>query len=532
MIDEGRKIDEQNAERRARILNIPYVDTSTTEFELYHDILPLNELYSLKIVPLVADQHNIQFGITNNTSQEHMVALKQRFSDQQVGFAMISDTGYRDLMRRYDPPKQVVYQDITLTKTDNASQLAAVSETLNSVRADDMLAYIVQQAYNLKASDIHLENTDEAIRIRYRVDGVLHPVAQLSKEKYRLLLSSLASAANISTNVAESQTGHINQTTTMADGSKVGINLRVESVPALYGMDMVLRLFNLQPELMRLDKLDLNDTEREIIYDIIRHPTGLVLAVGPTGSGKTTTLYSIINELNTPERKIITLEDPVEYYIKGITQIPVSSNNNPTAFADGFRAVLRLDPDVIMVGEIRDNDTAKTALQSALTGHLVLSTYHASSACAALTRMLDAIGENPLFTSAIRLVAAQRLVRKLDDSCKKAYAPDDKTKQYLKGVIDTLPPNFERPNIDGIELYEPGASETNPFGYTGQFAIRELLIMTPALQQELQKPQNAITTDSLQQIAVEAGMLTMLQDGVLRVLNGDTSLQEVLRVIG
>ena len=532
MIDEGRKIDEQNTERRARILNVQYVDTSNRQFELYKDILSLSELYSLKIVPLVADQHNIQFGITNNTSHEHMESLRRRFSDQQISFAMISDSGFRDLMKLYDPPKEVVYEDIALSQVVNSNQLEAVSQTLNSVRADDMLAYIVQQAYRLKASDIHLENSDDLVRVRLRVDGVLHPVAELSKEKFRLLISSLASAANISTNVTESQTGHINQSATMADGSKVSINLRVESVSALYGMDIVLRLFNLQPELMRLNKLDLNNNEREIIYDIIRHPTGLVLAVGPTGSGKTTTLYSIINELNTPERKIITLEDPVEFYIKGVTQIPTSSSNNPTAFADGFRAVLRLDPDVIMVGEIRDNDTAKTALQSALTGHLVLSTYHASSACAALTRMLDAIGDNPLFTSAIRLVSAQRLVRRLDDSSKKAYKPDDKTKQWLNDIIATFPANIERPNIDNIELYEPGSSESNPFGYTGQFAIRELLVMTPALQNELQKPKNEISTESLQKIAVENGMLTMLQDGVLKVLKGDTSLQEVLRVIG
>jgi type II secretory ATPase GspE/PulE/Tfp pilus assembly ATPase PilB-like protein len=532
MIDDARRLDEENTVRRARILNVAYVDTSQKDFNLYPDILPLQQLYSLKIVPLVADEHNIQFGITNNTSQEHMDALKQRFSDQQVGFAMISDTGYRDLMTRYDPPKEVVYQDISLTDTKNESQLAAVSATLNSVRADDMLAYIVQQAYNLKASDIHLENTEAGVRVRYRVDGVLHPVAELSKEKYHMLLSSLAVAANISTNASEAQTGHINQAYTMADGSNVAANMRVETVPALYGMDMVLRLFNLRPELMRLDKLDLSESEQDIIYDIIKHPTGLVLIVGPTGSGKTTTLYSMINELNTPERKIITLEDPVEYYIKGVTQIPVDSSKNTNSFADGFRAVLRLDPDIIMVGEIRDNDTAKTALQSALTGHLVLSTYHASSATAALTRLLDAIGDNPLFTSAIRLVAAQRLVRRLDDSTKKAYTPDEKTKQWLKEVIDTLPPEFQKPNLDNIQLYEPGASADNPFGYGGQFAIRELLIMTPALTQELRHPPHDITTDSLQQVAVSDGMITMLQDGVLRVLAGDTSLQEILRVIG
>jgi type II secretory ATPase GspE/PulE/Tfp pilus assembly ATPase PilB-like protein len=532
MIDEGRRIDEQNTISRARLLNMPYVDTSVQELKLYPDILPLAEMYSLKIVPIKADAHNIQFGVTNATSQIHMNDLKQRFSDQQVGFAVISDIGYRDLMRRYDPPKAVVYQDIALAKADSSEQFSAVSATLNSVRADDMLAYIVQQAYQLKASDIHLENTKDGIRIRYRVDGVLHPVAEMTKEKYHMLISSMAVAANISTNTTEAQTGRINQSYQLADGSQTNVNLRVETVPALYGMDIVLRLFTLDPALMRLDRLDFNEAERAVINDIIKHPTGLVLAVGPTGSGKTTTLYSIINELNAPERKIITLEDPVEYYIKGITQIPIDSAKNENGFAEGFRAVLRLDPDVIMVGEIRDSDTAKTALQSALTGHLVLSTYHASSACAALTRLLDAIGDNPLFTSALRLVAAQRLVRRLDDKIKKPYVPDEKTKEWLKGVIDTLPPDVAKPSLDNVQLYQPGASEENPFGYSGQIAIRELLIMNPALSQELRRPANEITTDSLQQVAISNGMLTMLQDGVLRALSGETSLQEVLRVIG
>lgn len=531
MVEEARKIDEQNTLRRARLLSIPYEDTSAREVALYQNLLSVPELYELKAVPILADEHNIKFGITNTTSQATMVGLRNRFADQQVSFAMISDMGYRELMQRYDPPKQVVYQDINLNRADDQDQLVAVSNTLNSVRADDMLAYIVQQAYRLKASDIHLENDDDSVRIRFRVDGVLHPIATLAKDKYRMLLSSLAVAANVSTSSDDAQTGHINKTYELADNSTVTVNLRVETVPAIYGMDIVLRLFNLKPELMRLDKLDLNDDERAVIDDIISHPTGLVLMVGPTGSGKTTTLYSIINELNNPERKIITLEDPVEYYIKGITQIPVDSRADVNGFAEKFRAVLRLDPDVIMVGEIRDNDTAKTALQSALTGHLVLSTYHASSAAAALTRMLDAIGDNPLFASAIRLVTAQRLIRRLDDATKVAFTPNDKVIRWLEGVIESLPPNYERPDISNLQLFNPGSSADNPFGYSGQFAVRELLLMTEAMQQELRKPFHEITTESIQAIAVQDGMLTMLQDGVLRVLAGETSLKEVIRIL-
>ena len=531
MVDEARTIEEQTTLRRARLLNLPYEDTSTYEVPLYPDILSVPELYQLKIIPLSSDQSNLKFGITNTTSQSTMTNLQQRFADQRVTFSLISDAGYREVMRRYDPPKQVVYQDISLTAADETNQLAIVSETLNQVRADDMLAYVVQQAYRLKASDIHLETEEDHVRIRFRVDGVLHPVAELNTEKYRQLLSSLAIAANVSTSSPDAQTGHINKTYQLADGTEVTVNLRVETVPTIYGMDAVLRLFNLKPELMQLSSLGLNEDERAIIDDIISHPTGLVLIVGPTGSGKTTTLYSMLNELNHPERKIITLEDPVEYYVKGITQIPVDSRNENDSFAEKFRAVLRLDPDVIMVGEIRDHDTAKTALQSALTGHLVLSTYHASSATAALTRMLDYIGDNPLFASAIRLVTAQRLLRRLDDASKQPYTPDAQTKAWLESVITSLPNHIEKPILESIQLYKPGTSSENPFGYSGQFAVRELLLMTDALQAELRKPANEITTAGLEAVAVKDGMLTMLQDGVLRAISGETSLEEVMRVL-
>lgn len=532
MVDEARKIDEQNTLRRARLLQLRYFDTSIKELPLFPEVLSVQEMYNLRLVPLNASDHMIEFGVTNNTAPATLSNVRNRFPDQQISYSLISDTGFKDLMKRYDPPAPVVYRDISLNKADDQAQLAAVSETLNSVRADDMLAYIVQQAYRLKASDIHLENEQDIVRIRIRVDGVLHPIATMSKDKYRMLLSSLAIAANVSTNSDEAQTGHINKTYDMADGSSVTVNLRVETVPAIYGMDIVLRLFNLKPELMRLDKLDLNIEEQAVINDIINHPTGLVLIVGPTGSGKTTTLYSIINELNNPERKIITLEDPVEYYIKGITQIPVDSRQDKNGFAEKFRAVLRLDPDVIMVGEIRDNDTAKTALQSALTGHLVLSTYHAGSAAAALTRMLDAIGDNPLFTSAIRLVQAQRLIRRLDDSIKVPFTPNEKVLNWLAGIIDTLPPDVERPDLNSIQLFNPGSSKDNPFGFNGQLAVRELLLMTPAIQQELRKPLHEITTEGLQQIAIDDGMITMLQAGVMRALAGETSLREVIRILG
>jgi type II secretory ATPase GspE/PulE/Tfp pilus assembly ATPase PilB-like protein len=345
-------------------------------------------------------------------------------------------------------------------------------------------------------------------------------------------LSSIAIAANVSTGVPDAQTGHINKSYHLATGEDVTVNLRVETVPTVYGQDVVMRIFTLKLELLKLDNLGLSPRERDVVDDIIKHPTGMVLVVGPTGSGKTTTLYSMVNTLNSPERKILTLEDPVEYFMPGVTQIPVHGDTNATGFAEKLRAVLRLDPDVVMIGEIRDQDTAKTALQAALTGHLVLSTFHASSTSAAVTRMLDFIGINPLFASAIHLIMAQRLVRVLDDKTKQPYTPDEGMKKQLQIIIDTLPANVPKPDLTNITLFKPGSSAEIPFGYAGQTPIREQMLMTPGVQELLRLPPNQITTDMLEQRAREDGMITMLQDGILKAIEGKTTLEEVFRVVG
>lgn len=533
MPQDARKSEESTTQRRAGVLGLDYVDTSGLQKQLFKNILTVAELYSMRVVPLAADEHNINFGILTTTSQQALNKLRNRFSDQRISFSIISDTGYREYMRLYDPPKQVTYRDIGFSGsgTEAEKMINTVSQTLDQVRPDDMLAYLVGQAYRLKSSDIHLENQRQNVRIRFRVDGVLHPVAYVSHEKYHHLVAALASAANVSTDADDAQAGHISRAYKMATGEDVTLNLRVETIPTVYGMDAVLRLFNLRLELFKIENLGLSPQEFEAVQDVIKHPTGMVLIVGPTGSGKTTTLYSLINTLNTPERKIITLEDPVEYNIPGVVQIPVRGNIEGQSFAEKLRAVLRLDPDIVMVGEIRDPDTAKTAMQGALTGHLVLSTYHADNAAAALTRMLDLIGINPLFTNAIHLVMAQRLVRRLDDSTKQPYRPDEPLRAQLKNVIDSLPPNIERPDLNQITLYKPGSSTTNPFGYTGQLALREQFMMTPGVLQLLRLPPSQISNDSLQAKAVEEGMRTMLQDGVLKAIAGLTTLEEIYRVV-
>lgn len=534
MSQDARRDEELATQRRAAVLNLQYADTSGPQKQLYKDILSVQELYDMKVVPLHAEEHSVTFGVINTTAQAVMNNIRQRFLDQRVAFALISDTGYREYMRLYDPPKQVVYQDISLNDAGSDTLVQQVSATLEQVRADDMLAYLVQQAHKLAASDIHLETQNGHVRIRFRIDGVLHPIAKLTVDKYRVLTSAIASAGNISTASPDAQQGHISQRVQMADGGEVAVNLRLETVPTINGMDMVMRLFNMNQEMYNLDRLGLSETERKIVDDIIAKPSGLVLVVGPTGSGKTTTLYSMLNSLNSEERKIITIEDPVEYQFHGITQISVNSKTaQETNFAERLRAVLRLDPDIVMVGEIRDMDTAKTALQASLTGHLVLSTFHASSASAALTRMMDVIGQNPLFVSAIRLVMAQRLVRRLDDTTKQPFQPDEKTLKLIGDVLATLPPDVPRPSDPSqLQLFKPGSSPENPYGFRGQIALREQFLMTGQIRELLEHGDASLSAQRIEAAAIESGMRTMLQDGILKVCAGETTLEEVFRVVG
>ncbi len=534
MSDDARRDEEQATLKRASILGLDYTDTSAIQNkQLFKDILTINELESMRVVPISSDRFNIKFGVTNTTSQQTTSQLKQRFSDQRVEFTLISDSGFRDYMRLYNPPRKIVYQNIELTNAGTEELVRSVSSSLEQVRADDMLAYLVSQAHKLNASDIHIENQRDNVRVRFRIDGVLHPIAKLTQQKNRILLSAVASAANVSTAAEDAQQGHISEKISMADGSFVNVNLRIETVPTINGMDVVMRLFNLKEDMYTLDKLGLSQKERKVVDDIIAKPSGLVLAVGPTGSGKTTTLYSMLNTLNIDTRKIITIEDPVEYQFGGITQIPVrSTSGQETKFADKLRAVLRLDPDVVMVGEIRDLDTAKTALQASLTGHLVLSTFHAGSAAAALTRILDVIEENPLLATAIRLVMAQRLVRKLDDSSKVAYKPTEAELDHIQKVIATLPSDVTKPNLDQLQLYRPGKTADNLYGFKGQIPLREQFLMNDNIIAVLQKGASGTSTKDIENVAVTSGMVTMLQDGILKVCAGLTTLEEVARVVG
>ena len=526
--------EEQVTERRAQLLGYPYLDTREFEndIELVQNMLEISEMHQNYILPLEEGGGGkpYQFMITSHTPQSLIGKLQKQYTDdgEKTEFYMISDAAYHVFMLRYDPPKEIHYDDIKIAAEGDSETINSVSQTLNSVSTERVFDFLIDQADKLGSSDIHIENMRNEIRIRMRVDGILHPVANLDRDRYRILMGELSSRANLSAASRHPQSGHM-QKDIFSNGAKHLLNIRVETVPTMYGQDAVLRLFNFDESLLNLDLLGLTKEELAEINEVISHPRGLVLMVGPTGSGKSTTLYSILNALNSTDRKIITLEDPIEYGITGISQIPINTSGGGS-FAEGLRSVLRLDPDVVMVGEIRDNDTARTAIQASITGHLVLSSFHANSTSAAFSRMIDMIGTNPIFSSSIRLVMAQRLVRKLADN-KEPYKPDQSTVDYIKKSLDGV--DLDKANLDlnNITLYKPVKSQENPFGYSGRTVIMEQMVVSEEIQAFVRGDVDSINTDAIEKVAKNGGMLTLEQKGILAALRGETTLDEVSRVI-
>jgi Type II secretory pathway, ATPase PulE/Tfp pilus assembly pathway, ATPase PilB len=532
-----RQKEEEATEQRARILGLTYLDTRDFEdiFPLARDLFTNEQMYRAFLAPLqigdIDENKPWRVLITSLTPRSVIQKLSKKYQDEgkTLELFLVSESAWKNIMRRYDPPKKVVYDDIEIAGEGDSATLDKVSQTLANVASDQVFDYLIDQADRLGASDIHIENQRQTIRIRMRVDGALHPVAELGRDRYRVVMGELSSRAGVSSASKTSQSGHM-QKDIYRDGTSHLLNLRVETVPTMYGMDAVMRLFNFDESMLQLDLLGIAPKERAEIDEIISHPRGMVLMVGPTGSGKSTTLYSMLNALNTLDRKIITLEDPIEYGIGGISQIPIDTTHG-ASFADGLRSVLRLDPDVVMVGEIRDNDTAKTAIQASITGHLVLSSFHANSTSAAFSRMIDMIGMNPIFSSAIRLLIAQRLVRKLDKNAKE-YIPDEATKKWVRNVLEGVPAEKLPQDISGdFKLWKPVASEDSPFGYKGRIVVMEMMVVNDNIAAFLRGERGVISTEAIEAQARKDGLLTLLQQGVISALRGDTTIEEVNRVI-
>jgi type II secretory ATPase GspE/PulE/Tfp pilus assembly ATPase PilB-like protein len=526
MTPEERAQAETAAQEFAKQISLEYFDSrADLDVQSLSHVITLEGMKAYQVVPLELKGTQLVLGISEETRRDILDALKQRLADNgyQTVFKFISDIGWHELLNRYS-----IAENAELLST---ADFTAISRRMDNVEPKFMLEPLVQLAYQLGSSDIHIEPSEKDARIRFRIDGTLHSIIRLSTERYELLTSDLQIRANVKWGSDVPQGGRVTVQIIDNNGDSRKLDMRLETVPSLHGQDVVIRLLNIDTKFLDLDNLQLYDDQRQAILKAVSHPQGLVLAVGPTGSGKTSLLYAIMNYLNNDQVKIVTLEDPVEYEIKGVSQVPVRSDQEQL-FMEKLRAVLREDPNIIMIGEIRDADTAKTALQASLTGHLVLSTFHASSAAAAVTRMVDMVGQNPLLASSLRLIAAQRLVRLLCNFCKLEHQPTRDEALGIKAVFQDLPQEHQ-PDLSNIRLYRAvGCEHCHHFGYNGRIAIMELMVTTPKLQDLIGHATAATTTQAINQAAVSEGMITMLQDGLRKALEGKVSLQEVYKQIG
>ena len=422
---------------------------------------------------------------------------------------------------------------------DVKSLIADIVKLKKSFRISKILEVVLSGALAINASDVHIEPEEGLVRLRYRLDGVLTDVLEFDKETFNLLLSRIKLLSGMKLNVKnEAQDGRFSV--------KIGedeIEIRTSILPGAYDESIVMRILNPKSIQVPLEDLGIPEKLLNILLKEIDRPNGMVLTTGPTGSGKTTTLYAFLRKIYTPEIKIITIEDPIEYHLKGIVQTQVHStksqrrdrdSNESTestdyTFASGLRSALRQDPDVIMVGEIRDKETADIAVNSSLTGHLVFSTLHTNDAAGTYPRLID-LGVNPkILTSAINVSLAQRLVRKLCPYCKKKIAVDGDAKKTIDAVLAGIKDRSLVEGLDQTIMYQSvGCDKCNNSGYKGRTGLYEAILTDQALEKVLvQNPSDR----EIKEVTKDQGILDMREDGVIKVLKGVTALDELRRVI-
>ncbi len=390
----------------------------------------------------------------------------------------------------------------------------------------DFLSLVIASAMESRASDIHIEAEEEIVKIRFRVDGVLHDVASVDKNNWSKIISRVKLIAGLKININKKpQDGRFSIFLTEEE-----LDVRISTLPTNQGESAVIRLFRSSAASLKLEDLGLQGKAFEQVLEQVKRPNGMVIATGPTGSGKTTTLYAVLNKINKPDVKIITLEDPIEYKLEGITQSQIDQEGNYT-FANGLKSILRQDPDVIMVGEIRDLETAEITIQAALTGHFVVSTLHTNDSAGALPRLL-ALGIKPfLIAPALNAILGQRLVRRLCPKCKEEIKLDEAALKKIKTILSAIPKEAGvKINLEKLKFYQSkGCPACQGLGYKGRIGIFEVFLIDSETEKIILKSE--ISEYSIREIALKNGMITMAQDGLLKALDGVTSVEEIFRVI-
>ncbi len=485
--------------------NIPYSDLNS--FVPAKDqvlIIPKDQAKNLRIVLFNEDKSQVTITTDNPTQEDLKIKLKDLFPGKKIKIS-------------YSLPEDID-SILSFYQTELNTRFVEIIENQKKV-APEIIDQIIEDALNLKVSDIHCEPQDSYAVVRFRIDGILHDVGEIPIEYFGNIINRIKVQAKLRIDVHNvPQDGAIRYQ--IQDNDRP-VDIRVSVIPTLNGEKVVLRVLSSYIGSLNLGEIGLSKDLQDKIVNSTKKPFGMILVTGPTGSGKTTTLYSILRNLNTREVNITTIEDPVEYKIKGINQIQTNQQTGLT-FARGLRAIARQDPNIILVGEIRDSETADISVNAALTGHLLLTTFHANNALSAIPRFIDMGVEPFLLSSTLELIVSQRLVRRICDSCKVSYT-------VSKSEIDKIKTGLSKQFGSGeITLYRgKGCGSCAGTGYRGQIGIFEFLSISPEIQDLISKNPSTI---EITKLAESEGYKNMFEDGISKVKIGITSLDELLRV--
>lgn len=529
---------EEETERSAETHHLPYIDLAIFPMDGDHvRLFPRALAEQYRAVLFQKEGALLRFGITDPDNQAVGEALgayaKQKGAKARL--YLVSEGSLSRGWEEYDKKPFIEHLDsmrITLSGEELSAFEKSFGELLNlkegakDIPTSRVIEIILAGANSLRASDIHIEPEEGGVRLRYRIDGLLEDIGHLPEEMYRLGLSRIKMLSKMKLNVRDrSQDGHF---FIMEDGKRVDI--RVSIIPSNHGETINMRLLNNEEADVSIEALGLRGTALEEIKKQIEKPHGMIINTGPTGSGKTTTLYSLIREINNPSVKIITVEDPIEYALPGVVQTEVSGEAE-YSFGLALRAIVRQDPDIILVGEIRDEETAEVAVNAALTGHLVFTTLHTNDAPASIVRLAELGIKGSLIGSAVNVFIGQRLVRTLCADCKIAYAPAKKTVVALRKILSGIPAKAGVALPQEITaLYKPAGCALCHFsGYRGRQGIFEVFTVSEKIAAVI----NSFASESeIRAAAEKEGMMTMNQDGILKVVEGLTTFQEVWRNTG
>ena len=508
------------AEALATQLALPLVDINGyPEFPILEERVSARFLREARALPVREDESELGLAMADPTDAYTIGAFEMVTGRAVRPMVAIPTELEAALERLYGAGKSAVGQLIgdvetrpdELTFDADIQQLKDLASEAPVIR---LVSLLITNALEMRASDIHIEPFENRLIVRYRVDGVLHEVESPPKRLSAAVISRVKIMANL--DIAERRLPQDGRIRLRIQGKE--IDLRVSTLPTMHGESVVMRILDKGHVALDFQKLGFQDDTLKTFLDVLLQPHGVLLVTGPTGSGKTTTLYTALDRLNQPDVKILTVEDPVEYQMSGINQIQVKPQIDLT-FANALRSIVRQDPDVIMIGEIRDLETAQIAVQSALTGHLVLSTVHTNDAPSTVNRLLDMGVEDYLLTSTVIGILAQRLVRKLCPSCKEAYVA-------LPELVEQMRLRKFSQNREITLWHAKGCSHCTQTGYIGRLCILEMMPMTDALRSLVMKHENAAV---LRAEAIRGGMVTMYEDGLRKALAGATTFEEVLR---